>query len=67
MGSRYPVPTKSVKLSPTNADAVVAEMWVDEVGPPHGPVLWLRAKDGDFVAVPRPRWGALKKLIRRLK
>lgn len=64
---RYPVPRRSTKLIPSSADAVVEELWVDEVSPPHGPVLWLRARDGDLVAVPRSRWGALKKIIRRLK
>ncbi len=61
------MPRKSTKLPPTNADSVVEELWVDEVEPPIGPVLWLRAKDGDLVAVPRPRWGALKKIMKRLK
>lgn len=43
------------------------ELWVDEVEAPLGPVLWLRAADGDLVAIPRQRWGALKKIIKRLK
>ena len=58
---------KSTTLAPPNIGAVVEELWVDEVEPPIGPVLWLRAKDGDLVAVPRPRWGALKKIMKRLK
>lgn len=58
---------KTTKLAPPEADAVLEEIWVDETGPPHGPVLWLRSKDGDLVAVPRPRWGVLKKLVKRLK
>ena len=59
---------KSIKLASPNADSVVVEIWVDEVPIEFdGPVLWLRSKDGDLVGVPRSRWEALKKAIKRLK
>jgi len=58
---------KHWELPPTNADSVVVDIWVDEVPAPHGPVLWLRSKDGDLVGVPRPRWDTLKKAIKKLK
>lgn len=54
-------------LPPTDADSVVVDIWVDNVPTPVGPVLWLRSKDGDLVGVPRARWDALKKMIKRLK
>lgn len=58
---------EKTKFPPTNADSVVVEIWVDEVPAPIGPVLWLRSKDGDLVGVPRVRWDALKKMVKRLK
>ena len=56
-----------MKLNPpAEAPSVLDEIWLDDTKPPHGPVLWLRSKDGDLIAVPRFRRGVLKKMMKRL-
>lgn len=63
--TEFPAPKNATKFG-ARADCVLKEAWFDTMPRAEGPVLFLKAKDGDMVCVPPGKsMEILKKLIRR--